>query len=349
VEFTNGDSLVVHFEDPFKFPVYINKTGFGELSLLNEYNSEYIFDDNFGKNHHTQDLFFVNISNSSDVVRFKSDSYTKYDIAELKYDSGSPTYNIASYSSNQQGTTNAIQYVSPSDTAILKSIKFYNQSVLTDIRIHLYQSDLSSGGNPSSSFFDVKNVTLNEWVSIDTEDFLFTRDAGENFNVGIEFLTDAAGRMGYQSLSGKDHTDKSFVKGLVSSNNFFNLNQFQIGGETLDGTWMIRLELATPYTAKSIQGDSRIKSLSAYPIPFSPLHNSGFLNIEYELDNFGPVHLKIYNVLGQLVSSDFDRLGIGRFYWDGKNRSGQYVASGFYVLQLSSNKSNKYKRLLLLR
>jgi hypothetical protein len=308
-----------------------------------------LFDADFGNSHHTDDICFLNTSSASDFVRLKADSYTKYDIVEQKYDSDSPTYNITSYNNNRQGTTNAIKYISPKDEALLKSVKFYNKSARTDLRIHLYKTALSSGTNPPSNSFIVKNMVVNEWISIDTEDFQLMKNSGEAFDVGIEFLTDGAGIMGYQDVSGTAHMGKSFIKGLTNQSSFFSLNQYQIGGASLDGTWMIRLELATPYTGAAMQVNSRIESLAAYPIPFNPADNQGFMTIAYKLDNFGPVQLKIYNILGQLVYSDFDGLGAGAFYWYGKNLSGQNVASGFYIAHLSTNKSNKYKRLLLIR
>ena len=349
VEFTNGDSLSIHFENPFKYPVYINKTGYGMKSVLNEADSEYLFDIDFGKSYHTQTINFLNTSSSSDIVEFKTDSHTKYNIIELKYDKDSPTYSITSFNSNLKGTTNGIQYISPSDTAILKSIKFYNKSNPTDLRIHIYETPLSSGTNPSSVSVIEKNVVQNGWVSIDTEDLSLMRNENQTFDVGIEFLTDGAGVMGYESVSGTAHKDKSFIKGLSNSSFFYRLSQYQIAGAALDGTWMIRLEIATPYTGSNVRNNSKIESAKVFPMPFNPGQNSGLCTISYELDNFGPVRLKIYNLLGQLLYTGYDELGSGTFYWDGKNSNGQSAASGFYVIQLSTFKNKRNKKLLLIR
>ena len=102
------------------------------------------------------------------------------------------------------------------------------------------------------------------------------------------------------------------------------------------------------YSGINNRPNARIESIGIYPIPFKP-QNNNLLAIEYELDNFGPVQLEIFNVLGQLVFSRYDELGGGSFHWDGTNYQGTQLASGFYIVSLKTKKSKIYRRLLLIR
>lgn len=349
VQFSNGDSLSFRFKNLFFAPVYISRMGFGNGSFLEELNSEYLYDFEFGNSYHTLNMYFLNNRSSADLVEFNVDSKNKYDLEELKYDTDKLTYSLASYNSKSlKGTTNAIEYTSPRDTALLKSIKFYNRSAPTDIRVHVYQNPLSDGSNPASTSFVIKNFVLNGWVSIDMEDYQFIKDRNSTFDVGIGFLQDESGAMGYQNVSGDSHTDKSFVKGFSSPDVFFNLSDYKVGPSNLTGTWMIRLEIATPYTGEDKKSAASFETVKTYPIPYNPQNQSVF-SIEYALDNFGPVNLKIYNILGQLIFSAYDEFGSGTFLWDGKNVLGTPVASGIYIIRLSTTKDKKYKRLLLIR
>lgn len=84
-----------------------------------------------------------------------------------------------------------------------------------------------------------------------------------------------------------------------------------------------------------------------YPNPFNPS-----TTIEYELPKPGDVEVRIFNVNGQLVRS-FSALsrtsGLHATTWDGKNTSGEVVASGMYIYQVVFDKSVLTKKMLFLK
>ncbi len=84
-----------------------------------------------------------------------------------------------------------------------------------------------------------------------------------------------------------------------------------------------------------------------YPNPFN---NSTM--ISYQISKTIHVSIEIYNILGQKVASFVDRKqNAGRYQiqWKGKNQKGENVASGVYILRLSTNDFMQSKKLLLLR
>jgi len=89
-------------------------------------------------------------------------------------------------------------------------------------------------------------------------------------------------------------------------------------------------------------------NLHNYPNPFSES-----TRIEYVLDRPARVTLRIYNALGQevstLVHAQWSRPGIYRHQWDGKNADGYRVRSGMYYYLLEINEQKVTGNMTLLR
>ncbi len=84
-----------------------------------------------------------------------------------------------------------------------------------------------------------------------------------------------------------------------------------------------------------------------YPNPFNPE-----TWIDYQLPRSGSVNVSIYNASGQLVLTLVDEQqgpGYYRVRWDGRDLSGQPVASGVYFCQLRSVQLVETTKMLLLR
>jgi len=84
-----------------------------------------------------------------------------------------------------------------------------------------------------------------------------------------------------------------------------------------------------------------------YPNPFNPE-----TIIKYELQTQGKVKLKVLDILGKVVIELVDdTLPPGSYgvKWNGKDGNGRSVASGTYLYQLTVNKHQIAKKLLLTR
>ncbi len=84
-----------------------------------------------------------------------------------------------------------------------------------------------------------------------------------------------------------------------------------------------------------------------FPNPFNPE-----TTIEFTIPVTDKIKLVVYNILGEKIKTLLDkRLSSGRHQltWDGTNESGGSVASGIYLLRLSSSKFSQVKRMVLLR
>ncbi|MCK4427876.1 MAG: T9SS type A sorting domain-containing protein [candidate division Zixibacteria bacterium] len=97
-------------------------------------------------------------------------------------------------------------------------------------------------------------------------------------------------------------------------------------------------------------GDEAIRGFSLrqnYPNPFNPT-----TNIEFVLSKSGQVKLEIFNILGEKIRTLVDqRLKAGHKLvdWDGKDGSGEEVASGVYFYRLQTENFTQTKKMVLIR
>ena len=106
----------------------------------------------------------------------------------------------------------------------------------------------------------------------------------------------------------------------------------------IDPSILVSTESETPSTYALSQN---------YPNPFNPT-----TSIEYELAQTGQVRLTVYDVLGKEVRSLVDgQQSAGRYVaeWDGRDASGQSVASGVYLYRLEAGDYVSTRRMTLLK
>ncbi len=107
----------------------------------------------------------------------------------------------------------------------------------------------------------------------------------------------------------------------------------------------------------SLVGDDPVPGfdfISAYPSPFEINRNVPEVTIRYTLDRryeIGSLSIWIFDVSGNLVR-EINDINVNRntnqAAWDGRNESGEYVASGIYFLHVETGgKSSSLKMAVL--
>jgi hypothetical protein len=84
-----------------------------------------------------------------------------------------------------------------------------------------------------------------------------------------------------------------------------------------------------------------------YPNPFNPS-----TVIEYRVPEAAQVHLQIFNVQGQLVTTlanSFQNAGAYKVTWDGTDMNGSIVPTGVYFYQIEANDFAQVRRLVFMR
>lgn len=84
-----------------------------------------------------------------------------------------------------------------------------------------------------------------------------------------------------------------------------------------------------------------------YPNPFNPT-----TTISFALPKAEKVELKIYNILGQEVTTLLDEdkpAGVHQVVWDGTDKDGRFVSSGLYFYKLEAASFREVKRMVFLK
>ena len=87
--------------------------------------------------------------------------------------------------------------------------------------------------------------------------------------------------------------------------------------------------------------------MDSYPNPFNPS-----TTISFELNVNSNVHLSIYNIMGQRVSTlvdEYKENGIYNIQWNGVNDSGKEMASGIYKVKLVTDSGILTNKITLLK
>jgi flagellar hook assembly protein FlgD len=74
--------------------------------------------------------------------------------------------------------------------------------------------------------------------------------------------------------------------------------------------------------------------------------------VRYEVARTANVSIKVYNAMGQHVTTLVDdRVEPGRYaaHWDGKNFAGETVSSGVYFYKMNAGSFNATKKMLILK
>ncbi|NQU28700.1 MAG: T9SS type A sorting domain-containing protein [Candidatus Marinimicrobia bacterium] len=85
---------------------------------------------------------------------------------------------------------------------------------------------------------------------------------------------------------------------------------------------------------------------TAFPNPFNPT-----ATITYSLNETGSVAIQVFDLQGKLIISNQTLKSAGKhnFEWNAQNNFGQSVASGTYLIKVSSGNSNAIRMITLIR
>jgi len=84
-----------------------------------------------------------------------------------------------------------------------------------------------------------------------------------------------------------------------------------------------------------------------YPNPFNPS-----VNFQYYLPASERVVIDVYDLLGrkiQRIADDYQQEGTHRLRWDGRTETGEYAASGIYVVRIKAGDHRGIKKIVLVR
>jgi len=113
-----------------------------------------------------------------------------------------------------------------------------------------------------------------------------------------------------------------------------------LGGDTAQAT----------LRSEEITGNAKVTAKGSIGLSSNPFYSGG--SFDLTLAENGQVSLSIFTVSGKLVATlakNTMSKGIHRIIWKGIDYSGQSVASGCYVIKLTSGNEMKFRRFVFAR
>jgi flagellar hook assembly protein FlgD len=206
----------------------------------------------------------------------------------------------------------------------------------------------SKGFAPTATWVNIYSYDLTldgEAISSGTEIIAFNE---RDQKVG-SFTMKQNGQFGFMNVYGDDPTT-SEIDGMKAGENFY----LSVNGVNTEEkfTWTSsgdKLEISG-LSSKTTSGTNLPDSyalLQNYPNPFNPS-----TNIDFNLPKSGKATIEIFNLLGKLVATPYDKYtqaGLTTIEWDGRNSDGTSVASGIYFYRLTADKFTETKKMTLIK
>ncbi|UCG62724.1 MAG: T9SS type A sorting domain-containing protein [Candidatus Zixiibacteriota bacterium] len=202
-----------------------------------------------------------------------------------------------------------------------------------------YQFDIYPGGAspvyPAPGVFTADNPPTFQWTGQGQFDFQLASD--------IEFTNLLAD----VTVDGNTYVGPELTSKADTATFYWRIRP--AGTEVFEGVYPVNILFGVPTGVDddNPQIPGKFNLAQNYPNPFNPQTWIGF-----SLPEACRVHLAVYNIIGQKICNLADRdydAGEHFVIWDGKNSSGQDVASGFYLYQIHAGKHSATRKMILLK
>ncbi|MCB0280220.1 MAG: T9SS type A sorting domain-containing protein, partial [Calditrichaeota bacterium] len=172
--------------------------------------------------------------------------------------------------------------------------------------------------------------------------FMLEMNADKHFFLGPEIDLNKAAEIsintdGNRSLRLYRKSDQSDE--LISDQQFID-NQLLVKINRT-GTFLLKEQQTSTHSV------DRFKLYPNYPNPFNPI-----TTIRYDLDKETQVELDVLNILGQRVKQLVYKRQKANSYqliWDGRNESGEQLASGVYFYRLKTENQLQIRKMILIK
>ena len=287
--------------------------------------------------------YFTIAYGSANIGQWSSyiDGWQDFDVNGelLYYDEGGWT---GSYGFSVTTAWGMCKYVF-SSTMYLSGVEFWTNDVTTDVDVYIY--DDFDGSTLSNLLASKLDTSFNEagYHSVPLLGLAPEITSGDDVYAVVKFTNASYTWPVVVDNVGSYETAKTYLSSSGSSWLDMGLN------DSVD----VAIRVRTSPTLATAVGDDETETPQSfhlsqnYPNPFNPV-----TTIDYSLSERSYVEIAIFNLLGQKVRTVVDQLKQAGQYqteWDGRDESGQPVASGVYFSSMKTDNSVTSRKMLLLK
>jgi hypothetical protein len=202
----------------------------------------------------------------------------------------------------------------------------------------------ATGVEPTTSWINLYSSSLYLDGAIVNSGAVVTAHAVSNGSTVGSFTIAAEGQFGFMPVYADDSSP------LRAGEMFYLAIDGVETNEQLEWTGNGNRVEVSLLTAKggaetTIPGDYSLNQ--NYPNPFNPS-----TNISFTLGKATRARVEVFNILGALIATPFNgqaSAGQNLVVWDGRNDSGELVASGVYLYRLSTDSYSETRKMMLLK
>jgi hypothetical protein len=276
-----------------------------------------IFAANYGKSMAAMPTTFISaadfnsdaVVDASDFAIFATNYGTSAKVAKMSVDI--PMSTIAMSIATEMDAATSMMYVSVSADDVQNLMGFALNLTYDTDALEFVENSV----NGAVGLQITRNIVEDEYIHI-ADMFI-----GEQFSGTVT--------LGFKVKGSYDELSFEIPNGSV----FTGENYEEMGINSVESTYKV---------APSVYALSK-----NYPNPFNPT-----TTIDYSIPQAGNVELVIYNTAGQKVRTLINQMQDASFYkvvWDGRDESGQSVASGIYFYRLVAGNFSKIEKMTLIK
>ncbi len=86
-----------------------------------------------------------------------------------------------------------------------------------------------------------------------------------------------------------------------------------------------------------------------YPNPFYSLNKEGCIKIKYLATSYNPINYAVFNIKGEKIYQSSIKSGENLIAWNGKDKTGQNVASGLYYFKIKAKKGTVVRKVTIVK
>jgi hypothetical protein len=276
-----------------------------------------IFAANYGKSMAAMPTTFISaadfnsdaVVDASDFAIFATNYGTSAKVAKMSVDI--PMSTIAMSIATEMDAATSMMYVSVSADDVQNLMGFALNLTYDTDALEFVENSV----NGAVGLQITRNIVEDEYIHI-ADMFI-----GEQFSGTVT--------LGFKVKGSYDELSFEIPNGSV----FTGENYEEMGINSVESTYKV---------APSVYALSK-----NYPNPFNPT-----TTIDYSIPQAGNVELVIYNTAGQKIRTLINQMQDASFYkvvWDGRDESGQSVASGIYFYRLVAGNFSKIEKMTLIK